>query len=61
MTELIKMNRKCILSLRVARHLIARGFQIVDIEPGRKFNGQLVFIFENTRELHAELSKLVNN
>lgn len=50
-------NRKCILSLRVARHLMAQGFQIVDIEPGRKFINQLVFIFENSPELDVEIAK----
>lgn len=49
---------KCILSLRVARHLLTRGFRLVDIEPSRKFDGQLVFIFEDTSALRTELSKL---
>lgn len=54
------MKRKCILSLRVARHLLANGFVIVDVEPSRKFSGQVVFIFEDTPELNEELSKLQN-
>lgn len=54
------MKRKCILSLRVARHLLANGFRIVDVEPSRKFIGQVVFIFEDSPELDAELAKLHN-
>ncbi|WP_167374922.1 DUF5659 domain-containing protein [Gottfriedia luciferensis] len=49
---------KCILSLRVARHLLSKGFQVIDIEPSRKVNGQLVFIFEETPELIVELAEL---
>lgn len=54
------MKRKCILSMRVARHLLTQGFRIVDVEPSRKFIGQVVFIFEDTQELNEELSKLQN-
>ncbi|WP_176525828.1 DUF5659 domain-containing protein [Bacillus sp. AFS001701] len=48
---------KCILSLRVARHLLAKGFRLIDVEPSRKINGHLVFIFEATPELLEELAK----
>ena len=48
---------KCILSLRVARHLMARGFRLIDSEPSKKHAGKLVFIFENSAELDAELAK----
>ncbi|MEK5107221.1 DUF5659 domain-containing protein [Cytobacillus sp. FSL K6-0129] len=52
------MKHKCILSIRVAKYLLLNGFRIVDIEPSRKFNGQVVFIFEETPALIEELSKL---
>ncbi|MGC4378978.1 DUF5659 domain-containing protein [Fictibacillus sp. Mic-4] len=52
------MKQKCILSMRVARYLLAHGFRIVDVEPSRKFHGEVVFIFEDTPELTAELAKL---
>lgn len=48
---------KCILSLRVARHLLAQGYKLIDSEPSRKGGGKLVFIFENSPELDAELAK----
>jgi len=48
---------KCILSLKVAKELVAKDFQLVDIEPSRRYSGKLVFIFKNTPELDAELAK----
>lgn len=52
------MRKKCILSLRVARHLLSRGFCIIDLERSRKVRGDVVFIFEDTPELNVELAKL---
>lgn len=49
-------NFKCILSLKVARHLLSKGFTIIDIEPSRKHKQKLAFIFSNTPELEKELS-----
>lgn len=54
-------NYKCILSLRIARHLLENGFRIIDIEPSRKIDGNLVFIFEDTSELRKELAQLRQN
>jgi predicted CoA-binding protein len=48
---------KCILSMRVAKHLIAEGFTVVDIEPSRRYSGKLVFVFLNTPNLEEELKK----
>lgn len=52
---------KCILSLRIARHLLAQGFRIVDVEQSRKHIGNIVFIFEDTPELSVELAKFRRN
>lgn len=52
---------KCVLSLRIARHLMTQGFRLVDSEPSRKHFGKLVFIFENTPELDAELAKFTRD
>lgn len=49
---------KCILSARVANHLIAKGFRLTGTEPSRKIRGKLVFIFECTPELESELAEL---
>ncbi|MEH7457960.1 hypothetical protein V7183_12160 [Bacillus sp. JJ1127] len=51
---------KCILSLRVARSLLGKGFRIIDIEKSKKIPGTLVFVFERSAELEHELSKLGN-
>ncbi len=49
------MNKyKCVLSVRVANELIAKGYELVTIEPSRRFPGKLVFVFKNTPELDAE-------
>ena len=48
---------KCILSLRVARRLLAKGHKLIDIEPSRKFKGQLVFVFEDNETLRHEMKK----
>jgi Domain of unknown function (DUF5659) len=48
---------KCILSFRVAKHLLAQGFKIVDIETSHKIPGNIVFIFKDSEELRAELVK----
>lgn len=47
---------KYVLSLSVARHLLAQGFRLIDIEPARKFDG-LTFIFEDTQELNDEMHR----
>lgn len=48
---------KCILSFRVARHLLAQGFKIVDLDTSHKIPGNIVFIFEDSEPLRAELAK----
>lgn len=53
------MNKyKCILSLRVARHLLAEGCRMVDVETSHKHAGNLVFIFEDNQDLADALTKL---
>jgi hypothetical protein len=49
---------KCILSLRVARHLLTKGFRLIDVEPSRKFRGNLVFIFEDSDALRRVLAEI---
>ncbi|MCU5635353.1 MULTISPECIES: hypothetical protein [Bacillus cereus group] len=52
------MKTKCILSLRLARKLLANGLQLIDIEQSKKIPGTLVFVFEHTEALEEELIKL---
>jgi hypothetical protein len=54
----LSMKTKCILSLRLARKLLANGFQLIDIEQSKKIPGTLVFVFKHTEALEEELSKL---
>ncbi|MCE7792634.1 DUF5659 domain-containing protein [Salipaludibacillus sp. CUR1] len=50
---------KCILSLQVARKLMAAGFQCIDIDMSKKKKGNLVFVFEDSPELEQELNKIM--
>lgn len=52
------MERKCILSLRIARQLIAKGFAVVDLERSTKIPGKITFIFERTPALETALSEI---
>jgi hypothetical protein len=47
---------KCILSLRVAKDLLVKGFELTDLQTSHKRPGKLVFIFENSRQLETELA-----
>ena len=49
---------KCILSFRVAKHLLANGCRIVNIETSHKVPGNVVFVFEDTPELTAAMKSL---
>lgn len=51
--------QKCILSVRIARDLMRRGFLPIDVEDGRKVKCGLVFIFRNTPELNAALDEIM--
>jgi hypothetical protein len=57
----MRRNRKCVLSLRLARQLISKGFTLLDIEPSRKAGAGLVFVFENTKEFQRELASLLDS
>lgn len=46
---------KCILSLNVARYLLAEGFALTDIDTSKKIRGKLVFIFKNSPQLQAAI------
>lgn len=46
---------KCILSLNLARYLLAQGFSITDVETSKKVPGKIVFIFRNSPQLHAAI------
>ncbi|MFD1926951.1 hypothetical protein ACFSFY_02525 [Sporosarcina siberiensis] len=57
--ELKPINpRKTILSMRVARELLARGHRIIDIQYSRKDPGAAAYLFENSEELENYLTQL---
>lgn len=45
-----------IFSARVARDLIQKRFNLIDIKPDRKCKIKTIFYFENTKELRNYLS-----
>lgn len=49
-----------ILNRRYGIPLIQRGFNIIDIQPSHKSNGDVAFIFERTPELEQEFNIMVN-
>lgn len=52
---------KCVQSMRIARTLLSQGFPLIDVQPGRKHNTLMVFVFEDTPELNEAFTKIVEN
>lgn len=48
---------KTILSMRIARELLARGHQVVDIRYSRDKPGTSVYVFENNPELERYMTE----
>lgn len=51
------LPKKTILSMRVARDLLALGFKIIDIEYSKKTPGKPAFVFHNNEALEDFLTK----
>lgn len=51
---------KTILNRKYGIPLIQRGFNIIDIQPSDKGNGDVAFIFERTPELEQEFTIMIN-
>lgn len=52
------LKKKAIISLRVARFLISQGIPLLDMEKSKKYNGQMVFIFEDNKVLRDVMQQL---
>lgn len=52
-------NLRSILSFRVARELIARGFPVVDLATSRKYSGKVVVKFKASREFDEAFSEIM--
>jgi Domain of unknown function (DUF5659) len=50
-------KHRCIMSLRVAKDLLTKGFVLTDLQPSNKRQGKLVFIFENSEALEQALAE----
>lgn len=48
---------KTILSMRIARELLARGHRVIDIRYSTKNPGAAAYVFENNADLEAYLSE----
>lgn len=51
---------KVILNKKYGIPLIQKGFNIIDIQPSNKGNGDVAFMFEKTEELEQEFSVMIN-
>lgn len=51
------MNDVAIFSAGVARDLIQKKFNLLDIRPNKKQNIKIVFYFENTKDLKEYLKE----
>lgn len=49
---------KCILSFRVAKHLLAEGCEIVDLDTSHKYEGNVVFVFKDDEKLKEAMNTL---
>jgi len=52
------MKYKVILNVFIANKLLKEGFVPIKFEMSRKVEGRVAFVFENTEEFQAELTKL---
>lgn len=43
----------------IARALLKRGYQIVDVKPHRKFRGSEVFVFEVVGDFYKDLEEII--
>ena len=53
------MKTRSILSFRVARELISRGFPVVDFATSHKYDGKVVIKFEDTPEFNEAFSEIM--
>ena len=51
-------DTKCILSLRIARTLLNRGCQLIDVDTSSKRAGNIVFIFKRDGHFDLMLAEL---
>lgn len=51
------IQKKTILSMRIARELLAMGFEIIDIQYSKKFPGKPAYIFRDCDALQEHLTK----
>jgi len=51
------MNKKVILSLPLAQRLLSKGHRLLHVEPSHRRRGKVAFIFENSSELDAEITR----
>ncbi len=51
---------KLIFTGRIARALLRKGFQIVDVKPNKYYPERTVFVFKDDLGLKEEVQKLSN-
>lgn len=60
MIELTNKKEKVVYSAKVARELLRRGYQIVDIKPDKydEHHKASIFVFKNEGTLEAEIFEI---
>lgn len=51
---------RLIFDAKIARKLLKMGFVVIDIKPNRENTDKSIFVFENTDEFKAALTKVMD-
>lgn len=50
-------RRKIIFSLELCDYLMCRGYKLITVDSHKDKSGRLIFIFENSNELHYAIDE----
>ena len=55
------MDYRVIIKPSIARQLLHRGNEIVDIKPNKNKDGETVFVFKESEKLRVDLATITKN
>ena len=55
------MDYRVIIKPSIARQLLHRGNEIVDIKPNKNKDGETVFVFKESEKLRVDLTTITKN
>ena len=56
-----KVDYRVIIKPSIARQLLHRGNEIVDIKPNKNKDGETVFVFKESEKLRVDLTTITKN